>query len=151
MGQGEADAQQDDDEWDPEEPLFEEGQEISDDSEAARAWLEELEGSSGVEGERAERDQQRPAEAEGRQPDERRTKTRRLKRKRRGQRDQAGRAAARPTQMSYAELDQNRREGHVNYHPGCAHCVAARALADRHERDLKGAIDKSMLLTAQQD
>ena len=98
--------------------------------------LEELEGSSGVEGERAERDQQRPAEAEGRQPDERRTKTRRLKRKRKSQRDQAGRAAARPTQMSYAELDQHRREGHVNYHPGCAHCVAARALADRHERDL---------------
>ena len=58
----------------------------------------------------------------------------RLRRKRRPAREQLHRPAPRPTKMSHAELDEHRREGHVNFHPGCEHCVAARALADRHER-----------------
>ena len=56
------------------------------------------------------------------------------KRRRRARPDQLHREAARPETMTRAQLDEHRREGHVNFHPGCRHCVAARALADRHER-----------------
>ena len=33
----------------------------------------------------------------------------------------------------------HRAQGHVRYHPGCKHCVMAKAIADRHQR----AIDDS--------
>ena len=36
--------------------------------------------------------------------------------------------------MTKAEMEKHRREGHVNYHPGCKHCVKSRAIADQHRR-----------------
>ena len=59
---------------------------------------------------------------------------RRLKLKRKSRRSELNFQAPRPTRMSHAELGKHRREGHVNFHPGCEHCVGARALSDRHER-----------------
>ena len=40
----------------------------------------------------------------------------------------------RPVEMSKAEMEKHRREGHANYHAGCKHCVMSRALADQHRR-----------------
>ena len=53
-------------------------------------------------------------------------------------RRRAARAIARPVRMTNAELEVHRVQGHVIYHPGCEHCVRARALADRHMREDHG-------------
>ena len=59
----------------------------------------------------------------------------RRRRVRRGARAQGrSRQVAAPEAMTKVQLAQHRREGHVNYHPGCKHCVMARALADKHLR-----------------
>ena len=60
-----------------------------------------------------------------------------VRRKRRGpKKKREGRAIPmpRPVEMTRAEMEQHRREGHANYHPGCAHCVKSRAIADQHRR-----------------
>ena len=44
------------------------------------------------------------------------------------------RAIARLVRMTNAELALHRVQGHAIYHPGCEHCVRARALADKHIR-----------------
>ena len=58
------------------------------------------------------------------------------RKRRRPKKKREGRAIPmpRPVEMTRAEMEQHRREGHANYHPGCAHCVKSRAIADQHRR-----------------
>ena len=52
-----------------------------------------------------------------------------------------GLGIARPPKMTIIEFEKHRREGHAVYHPGCKHCVAARAPADQHRRNLEDIVD----------
>ena len=139
-----------------EEPLFEEGEDVSD-YDSVDEWLQNpdnfpdvAEGEAGFQ-EDAQRDSENapkrrrrrgeppdeppdeppgsddeaplppPPHAPGERP------------ARRGGAERA-RALPRPVEMCKAEWEKHRREGHVNYHPGCKHCVKSRAVADQHRR-----------------
>ena len=44
------------------------------------------------------------------------------------------RQITRPEAMTKTQLAEHRIQGHAVYHPGCRHCVMAKAVADRHRR-----------------
>ena len=56
----------------------------------------------------------------------------RRRKKKRGKKEGRALPMPRPPEMTKAEMEKHRREGHANYHPGCKHCVKSRALADQH-------------------
>ena len=80
-------------------------------------------------------------------------KRRRRKKGKHAKAEDRARPLPRPVQMTRAEMDKHRREGHVNYHPGCAHCVKCRALADQHRRaeDVAEDDDKEVVPTISAD
>ena len=47
--------------------------------------------------------------------------------------------------MTNAQLELHRVQGHAKYHPGCKHCVKARALADKHQRSAGSTEDDDPL------
>ena len=130
MGQGEAGEAQEDGEdsdldWDPEEPLFDEGYEPSPPlSEEDWDKMEKEAGKLMEEEPVEDREAGGGPESGGDAP---RRAAKRGRRRRRARPDKLHREAARPETMTRAQMDEHRREGHVNFHPGCRHCVAARA------------------------
>ena len=117
-------------------PLFDEGQEFSDieSGDEFDKWIEDMENEEMMPEEDGERHEVQESGGSPKGEDktissEGRKANKKLKRKRMSRRGQLHREAPRPTRMSYAEWDAHRREGHVNFHPGCRHCVQARALA----------------------
>ena len=110
--------------WDPEEALFDgNGSDISDLTQGDWDQMETEAAQELAKEEVAPREQE-DAQASGKRARKQENGGRKLKRRRKPARDQFHRPAARPTRMSYAELDAHKREGHVNYHPGCEFCVA---------------------------
>ena len=98
-----------------EEPLFDEGQEISDDEDDE--MKQDIEGAG---------DQAAGGNAENGGdvvPDP--PNPHEVKRMR---------SIAKPLQMTRAQRRQHDDEGHANYHPGCEFCVRAKGLPDRHTR-----------------
>ena len=112
-----------------EEPLFDEGEDVSEPSDQGD-WLDRLEQSPEYE----DGDDllfPEPPPVAGERPARRRQAQR--------GRPERARPVARPVQMTKTQWMFHRAQGHVRYHPGCKHCVMAKAIADRHQR----AIDDS--------
>ena len=117
MKQGEVEEQkgdtgeEDDDELDPEVPLFDEDFE-DDDSDEVDEWMEQNDpyGNALEKGQRSQQGAELPVPPV--EAKKERTR-RRLKRKRKSRRSELNFQALRPTRMSHAELDKHRREGHV--------------------------------------
>ena len=129
-----------------EEPLAGEDENVSDPEDGwipsdAEAWLnEEREAGAfldGLEGPSGDEVMHPVPEAEDRDHPERQRPGRRN-----GPPPGVARQIPRPEAMTKRQFEEHRIRGHINYHPGCKHCVMSRALADKHHCLVPLAEDK---------